>query len=58
MERTFRFATEADASLILEFIRGLSEYERMPELVVAAEICQDLWAAGAPSALALESVSK
>ena len=37
MERTFRFATEADASLILEFIRGLSEYERMPELVVADE---------------------
>jgi len=35
--RTFRFATEADASLILEFIRGLTEYERMPELVVADE---------------------
>ena len=37
MERTFRFAEEKDAALILDFIRSLAEYERMPELVVADE---------------------
>ena len=33
----FRFATERDVPLILEFIRGLAEYERMLDLVVADE---------------------
>lgn len=31
----FRFATEKDTALILEFIKGLAEYEKMGELVVA-----------------------
>ncbi len=33
----FRFATERDVPLILEFIRGLAEYERMLDQVVADE---------------------
>lgn len=37
MERTFRFATEADTPLILNFIRALAEYEKMSDLVVADE---------------------
>ena len=37
MELTFRFAQEADTPLILQFIRGLAEYEKMLELVVADE---------------------
>ena len=32
-----RFATEADAPLILRFIRSLAEYEKMAEQVVATE---------------------
>ena len=35
MELTFRFAKEQDTPLILEFIRGLAEYEKMLDLVVA-----------------------
>ena len=34
---TYRFATEADCSLILSFIRGLAEYEKMADRVVATE---------------------
>ncbi len=34
---TIRKATRADASLILEFIRGLAQYEREPNAVVATE---------------------
>ena len=37
MELTFRFAREADAPLILQFIRGLAEYEKMLDLVGADE---------------------
>ena len=33
----FRFATENDAALILEFIRALAEYEKMSDDVVANE---------------------
>ena len=33
----FRFATENDAALILEFIKGLAEYEKMSDDVVATE---------------------
>ena len=33
----FRFAEEKDCSLILSFIRGLAEYERMGDQVVATE---------------------
>jgi GNAT superfamily N-acetyltransferase len=32
-----RYATAADVSLILDFIRGLAEYERAPEEAVATE---------------------
>ncbi len=34
---TFRFAIEADCSLILCFIRQLAEYEKMSDQVVASE---------------------
>src|SRR5215472_13377244 len=34
---TIRNATAADVSLILEFIRGLAEYERAPQEAVATE---------------------
>ena len=33
----FRFATEQDTGLILEFIKGLAEYEKMSDEVVATE---------------------
>lgn len=33
----FRFATENDAALILNFIKGLAEYEKMSDDVVATE---------------------
>ena len=36
-EFDFRYATEADASKILFFIRELAEYEKMSDLVVATE---------------------
>ena len=34
---TFRFAEAADCALILSFIRGLAEYEKMSDQVVATE---------------------
>lgn len=34
---SFRFAQEADAALVLEFIRRLAEYEKMEDQVVATE---------------------
>jgi len=37
MATTIRPATEADVSLILALIRGLAEYERAPEAVIATE---------------------
>ena len=38
MKRTeIRFATEKDTALILEFIKGLAEYEKMSDQVVANE---------------------
>ena len=38
MSRTeFRFATEKDAALILNFIKALAEYEKMSDQVVASE---------------------
>lgn len=36
-ELTFRFAGEADAGTILSFIKGLAEYEKMSDQVVATE---------------------
>ena len=36
-ERSFRFAREEDAGLVLDFIRRLAEYEKMVDLVVATE---------------------
>ena len=36
-ERNFRFATERDAALILDFIKALAEYEKMSDQVVATE---------------------
>ena len=39
----FRFATEADVALILDFIRGLAEYEKMSDLVVADEALLREW---------------
>ena len=37
MPLTIRSATPADVPLVLEFIRGLAEYERLPDEVVATE---------------------
>jgi GNAT superfamily N-acetyltransferase len=37
MDLTFRKADEGDCALILEFIKGLAEYERMADQVVATE---------------------
>ena len=34
---TFRFAEEKDTALVLQFIQGLAEYERMPDEVIATE---------------------
>ena len=36
-ELTFRYATQQDTGLILQFIRALAEYEKMLDLVVADE---------------------
>ena len=37
MNTEFRYATEQDVSLILDFIKGLAEYEKMSDQVVADE---------------------
>lgn len=37
MSLTIRIATRTDVPLILRFIRGLAEYERLPHAVVATE---------------------
>lgn len=39
----FRYAVKEDAALILEFIRGLAEYENMSEDVVATEELLQEW---------------
>ena len=39
----FRFATKDDAALILEFIKGLAEYEKMSDDVVATEYLLREW---------------
>ena len=39
----FRFATEQDAALILDFIKGLAEYENMSDQVVASEALLREW---------------
>ncbi len=36
-EVTFRYATEADTGLVLEFIKGIAAYEKMSDEVVATE---------------------
>ncbi len=40
---TFRYAAKQDIGLILEFIRGLAEYERMSNQVVATEELLEDW---------------
>ena len=40
---SYRYATEQDAALILEFIRGLAEYEKMSDLVVATPELLRYW---------------
>jgi len=42
-QATYRFATEQDAALILQFIRELAEYENMLEEVVATEELLRQW---------------
>ena len=39
----FRYATEQDSALILDFIKQLAEYEKMSELVVATEELLKEW---------------
>ena len=38
-----RYATEKDVALILEFIRGIAEYEKMSDEVVATEELLQEW---------------
>ena len=40
---SFRFAQRSDIALILEFIKGLSEYEKMANEVVATEALLEEW---------------
>ena len=40
---TFRFAEERDCALILRFIRGLAEYEKMSDQVIATEALLREW---------------
>ena len=42
-ELTFRFAEERDCALILQFIQGLAEYERMADQVIATETLLQEW---------------
>ena len=42
-EVTFRKAVREDVPLILEFIKGLAEYEKMSDEVVATEEILDEW---------------
>lgn len=42
-ELTFRFAEERDCALILQFIQGLAEYERMADQVIATEVLLQEW---------------
>lgn len=42
-ELTFRFATRDDVTLILQFIRGLAEYENMLDEVIADEATLEEW---------------
>ncbi len=39
----FRYATREDAGLILEFIRALAEYEKLPKEVIATEELLEEW---------------
>ncbi|WP_349671093.1 GNAT family N-acetyltransferase [Lacrimispora sp.] len=43
MELTFRYAQESDTALILEFIKGLADYEKMLDEVVATEELLKEW---------------
>ena len=40
---TFRYATENDVSLILQFIQALADYEKMSDQVVATESLLKEW---------------
>ena len=40
---TIRFATQEDVPLVLQFIRGLAEYEKMLDEVVATEALLHEW---------------
>ena len=44
----FRFATESDVALILDFIKALAEYEKMSDDVVATEelLCEWIFKKG------------
>ena len=42
-ELTFRFADERDCALILQFIKGLAEYEKMADQVIATEALLREW---------------
>ena len=40
---TFRFAEREDVPLILEFVKALAEYEKMPDAVCATEEDLEEW---------------
>ena len=43
MSTEFRFATVEDAALIIEFIKGIAEYEKMSDEMVADEAMIREW---------------
>lgn len=43
MNLTFRYAEKSDAALILQFIKGLAEYEKMLDQVIATEELLTEW---------------
>jgi hypothetical protein len=52
----FRIATPQDTTLILDFIKGLAEYEKMSDQVVADEALLHEWIFEKKKALSVQNV--
>ena len=57
-EVTFRKAVREDVPLILEFIKGLAEYEKMSDEVVATEEILDEWRFGKEKAEVIFAIAE
>lgn len=57
-EVTFRKAVREDVPLILEFIKGLAEYEKMSDEVVATEEILDEWLFGKEKAEVIFAIAE